>query len=149
MHMVLTDSLPGGRRRASTIIGKDLPFPVGRAPNRWCPPTVSSAAAMISAWIEKYGCARSHIHWTTCHTITFPMPTLIKCIFKTNIPQSDIRGTINLKGPQHLRQGSVFCSQPSVLLQNMSSLSQNFIHNTSENILVCSSDWPEAVPASL
>ena len=57
-------------------------------------------------------------------------------------------GTINLKVPQNLRQGSVFCSQPRVLLQNLSSLSQNFIHNTSENILVCSGDWPDAVPVS-
>ena len=45
--------IPGGRRRASTIIGNDFPKPVGRAPNRWWPPDdVSSAAATMSACIE-------------------------------------------------------------------------------------------------
>ena len=45
--MVLTDYsmvIPGGRKRASTIIGRDFPKPVGRAPNRWWPPDEVSSA---------------------------------------------------------------------------------------------------------
>ena len=48
-----TGGSPGGKRRATTNIGNDLPYPVGTAPIRCWPSSSSVAAQMISAWIQR------------------------------------------------------------------------------------------------
>ena len=44
---------PGGKRRAATSIGNDLPYPVGTAPNRCCRSSGSVAAQIRSALIKR------------------------------------------------------------------------------------------------
>ena len=48
-----TGGSPGGKRRAATSIGNDLPYPVGTAPNRCCRSSGSVAAQIRSALIKR------------------------------------------------------------------------------------------------
>ena len=51
----LSRDLPGGMRSPVTRMGRDLPYPVGKAPKIWQVSLPSVAHATISAW-RNFGC---------------------------------------------------------------------------------------------
>ena len=56
-----TRGSPGGKRRAATSIGSDLPYPVGTAPIRCCRLSGSVDAHMISALVRRGNNNQAHM----------------------------------------------------------------------------------------
>ena len=122
-----TGDSPGGKRRATTSIGKDLPKPVGTAPIRCWWSSWSGPPKWYQPWFKEVS------------TQLFPEYTYYvahshKC-------------SLNLKVAQHWWKGRMFSSQKSILFSHyVSPPQQLFIHLTVPddvliwNWLSCASD---------